>query len=743
MSQKNEDLSIKPSAFYVPVKLVLKELNEEKCDAIDKDVKPLKSALKSSSKSTLQKNQIDDIQVEMPQEKGTEYQKQNDVEAQMLIIDSIKTAPIKSTNINLVQPLQKPTVKKVKPTRKNLETNLDGLLEHVGSFGLYQKLQFLLVGFLAILPGMIAFSYVFVSATPKFTCGVVREIKVLNTLESSKIFDNIKLDDSLINPFEEIELENAEFLIETKRFIRLISKDQIVNRPESIDFDSNCRLDKSQTLNSILATRKESKSFNQTNVKKQKSSYKCVEWVYDESMYGETTVSSWDLVCLESHLKALTQNTFILGTGCSVFTGIISDKFGRKHALILLITLLVVVLNATQFLMHTAALTRNQKFTIFTISRFFQGVGTTLYSVGFVLLLEITGPKHRVTAGNILAYSFSIGQMILVGIAYYFKNWLKIKWVIALYVLPFFAYYWLVPESPRWLLSVNKIQKARLIIKKISRVNSSYKYLLNSFGRIVGLNYFIEKSKDLPTKTEKKIINEESWMQMFSILQDESSKLSSARQNASYKNTLKEILKCPNLLKRCFILCYTWMVVLACYLGIGMGMSGNLDKIFDPYVVFLIAAFFEFFSILTCQFVLNRYGRKYPLIVFMLMSSISIYLIPYFFKSQPLITLIFYFISKYSIGAAQLTCMIFTSELYPTPIRSTGVGMSVAIARLGGVWAPQINVLSSTFDSIFVPFIIFSMNAFLAAIFCSFLPETLNKKLPENTSQAEQLDRKK
>lgn len=69
-------------------------------------------------------------------------------------------------------------------------------------------------------------------------------------------------------------------------------------------------------------------------------------------------------------------------------------------------------------------------------------------------------------------------------------------------------------------------------------------------------------------------------------------------------------------------------------------------------------------------------------------------------------------------------------------MRSTGVGLSVALARLGGVWAPQINVLSSTLGSIYVPFIIFSAFTFLAGILCTLLPETLNKQLPENIAQA-------
>jgi hypothetical protein len=58
--------------------------------------------------------------------------------------------------------------------------NLDTLLGMIGSFGLYQKFEFFLVGFLAILPSMVAYSYVFVSATPKFTCKTASEINKIS-----------------------------------------------------------------------------------------------------------------------------------------------------------------------------------------------------------------------------------------------------------------------------------------------------------------------------------------------------------------------------------------------------------------------------------------------------------------------------------------------------------------------------------------------------------------------------------
>ncbi|CAF0756334.1 unnamed protein product [Brachionus calyciflorus] len=609
------------------------------------------------------------------------------------------------------------------------QTNLDHVLDQIGSFGFYQKIQFFLVGFLAIVPSMVAFSYVFVSATPKFTCSLVQEIQLISYDETAgKLLNRFIIDQESDDPFEELKSENSEFFIETRRFIRVLDP-----KIQNITFDNNCKIDSSifknkKNLNSTASRPSHGK-------KMLKSTFKCVEWAYDDSLYGRTTVTDWNLVCLKSHLKALTQNAYILGTGCSVFTGILSDKLGRKTAMILLITLMVLVLNTTQFFMHTKALSINQKFVIFTISRFIQGIAQTMYSISFVLLLEITGPKNRVTAGNILAYSFSIGQLIIAGLAYFFKDYLKVQWALAIYVMPFFMYYWLVPESPRWLLSVNKVRQARTVLEKITRVNNRYENFKQQL-----LDYLF--AKKIQKKTNVDLENQESWVYIFSLLQEEANRLSLLKKTTSYTQTIVGITHSPILMRRCFILFYTWMVILAVYLGVGMGISGNLDKFINPYLVFLIAAGFEFLSVVTCHLVLDKFGRKYPLVCFMIISSIAIYLIPVHFESRPWISIGFYFMAKYSIGAAQSTCMIFTSELYPTPMRSTGVGLSVALARLGGVWAPQINVLSSTLGSIHVPFYIFSILSLLSGLLCIFLPETLNKQLPDNLSDAKALDNK-
>lgn len=234
----------------------------------------------------------------------------------------------------------------------------------------------------------------------------------------------------------------------------------------------------------------------------------------------------------------------------------------------------------------------------------------------------------------------------------------------------------------------------------------------------------------------------ESWTYIFALLQEEANKLSEMKKANTLRRSVSSILRSPVCVRRCFILFYTWMVILAVYLGIGMGISGNLDKFINPYAVFFMAAVCEFVGVITCHLVLDRFGRKFPLIVFLTFNAITIYLIPVYFESYPYLAIVFYFMAKYFISAAQITCMIFTSELYPTPLRSTGVGLSVAIARLGGVLAPQINVLSSTLGSIYLPFVIFSVFSLIAAIFCLFLPETLNEKLPESVKDIKALDKK-
>jgi hypothetical protein len=187
-----------------------------------------------------------------------------------------------------------------------------------------------------------------------------------------------------------------------------------------------------------------------------------------------------------------------------------------------------------------------------------------MYSISFVLLLEITVPKDRLFATNILAYAFSIGQIILVGLAYYFKNWLKIQWALAVYLIPFLWYYWMVPESPRWLLSMNRVQHARLVIEKIARVNRAYENWLERMSACI-----FRGKKKIDHKSRVDPENLESWTYVFTLLQEEANKLSELKRQNSFRNSFIGITRSPILLRRCFFVSFCvslFMCFILCFI---------------------------------------------------------------------------------------------------------------------------------------------------------------------------------
>lgn len=54
------------------------------------------------------------------------------------------------------------------------------------------------------------------------------------------------------------------------------------------------------------------------------------ECYYDTKYYGKTIVTEWNLICKRIHLSSLTQTMYMIGSFLSLFSGILSDKFGRK-----------------------------------------------------------------------------------------------------------------------------------------------------------------------------------------------------------------------------------------------------------------------------------------------------------------------------------------------------------------------------------------------------------------------------
>ena len=105
------------------------------------------------------------------------------------------------------------------------------------------------------------------------------------------------------------------------------------------------------------------------------------------------------------------------------------------------------------------------------------------FGAPFILVIEYSGKAFTTYIGIAIAIPFSLG-MVLFGIeAYYIRDWQTLQlvslapWLILIPIL------WkIVPESPRWLISMKRYQTSN--IKKNILLTHVYLYYINKQGSV-------------------------------------------------------------------------------------------------------------------------------------------------------------------------------------------------------------------------------------------------------------------
>ena len=88
------------------------------------------------------------------------------------------------------------------------------------------------------------------------------------------------------------------------------------------------------------------------------------------------------------------------------------------------------------------------------------------FTVAFVQAVEFVGPKHIMFFGIIFEISLIIGELIFYLEAYLIRDWFTLQLVASAPLLGLLILWFLVPESPRWLLSKGRTEGAIAIIRK-------------------------------------------------------------------------------------------------------------------------------------------------------------------------------------------------------------------------------------------------------------------------------------
>lgn len=434
-------------------------------------------------------------------------------------------------------------------------------------------------------------------------------------------------------------------------------------------------------------------TYTPSNIPFNASTRECDRWVYDTSVFESTFITKADLICGKELARA-NANMIMMGGVLvgAIVIGIISDIVGRKTA---------AMLGAIIHIGSAFGSAFAPNYGVFVAMRFLIGVSNMgLFMCMFVIGMELVGPSKRVIAGIVIEFFWCIGLFLLVLLAYFIRTWDKLLLAMACPSVLLLLYFWLIPESPRWLLTKGKLEEADKIIQKCARVN--------------------------------KVTLPEGY-------------LNKDTADTGKKESVLKMLTSPRLVCRTLIIYFNWMVVSMVYYGLGLNV-GNLNG--DIYVNFTINSSMEVAAYAMCLLLLNRVGRKVMHAGTMILGGLAclstIFTVLYADESLYWVTVILSNVGKFGISAAFAVIYVWSAELFPTLVRNSGMGTSSMFARVGGMVCPYIADLGEIVEGSFgkaLPLIIFGGLSVLAGLLSLILPETNGTVLPETIEDADKFGR--
>ncbi|XP_078606235.1 organic cation transporter protein-like [Branchiostoma floridae x Branchiostoma japonicum] len=371
-----------------------------------------------------------------------------------------------------------------------------------------------------------------------------------------------------------------------------------------------------------------------------------------------------------------------VGVG-GIFFGIISDRFGRRPTTVFCLVLHLALSTGASF---------TSDYGSFIVLRALDGAAVNgLYFTAFVLALEVVGSSKRNAVGMAVALSFAIGFFVLSLLAYFLRTWRNLQLVQALIMYPLLCYWWVLPESPRWLISKQRFTAAKDVLKRAARINK------------VTIQ---DRVSDLLAKPAESNENTKSF-------------------------TIIDLVRTPRMRKITLTMCLVWMFIAGVYFGL---IVGTTDLAGDPYVNFALGAALEIGLAILGWAGMERWGRK-PVIAGSALLAGTGCLVTAATKELPTISRNFALVGRVVIGITYNCFIAYSPEVFPTVVRSMGMGVATAFSRIGSISAPFVTLLSDVWLPL--PMVTFGVAACAGGLAVFLLPETLGVPLPETIEDVE------
>ncbi|XP_040604579.1 solute carrier family 22 member 21 [Mesocricetus auratus] len=414
-------------------------------------------------------------------------------------------------------------------------------------------------------------------------------------------------------------------------------------------------------------------------------------WEYSKDVFLSTIVTEWDLVCQNDWKAPLTTSFFYVGVLLGSFiSGQLSDRFGRKNVLFLTMA------------MHTGfsfLQVFSVNFEMFTVLFALVGMGhISNYVAAFVLGSEILSKSVRIIFATLgVCIFFAFGFMVLPLFAYFIRDWRRLQLAITLPGVLCGPLWCFIPESPRWLVSQGRVKEAEVIIRRAAKTN-----------RIVAPSTIFDPKEQLEDQSSKKPQSHH----IYDLVRT---------QNIRILTTMSIIL---------------WMTISVGYFGLSLdtpNLNGNI------YLNCFLLAAVEVPAYVLAWLLLQHMSRRYSMAGSLFLGGSVLLLLPLVPSELLYLSTTLVMVGKFGITSAYSMVYVYTAELYPTVVRSMGVGVSSTASRLGSILSPYFVYLGAY--NRYLPYILMGSLTILTAIVTLFFPESSDVPLPDTIDQMQKVKR--
>lgn len=449
------------------------------------------------------------------------------------------------------------------------------------------------------------------------------------------------------------------------------------------------------------------------------SSFECSQYIYNTTELGITLTDSFNLVCQRDPLRSVFQSIVSVGVViASVVWGSFSDKHGRSFTI--QVSFIGALLSGTISYFANSML-------LFTISRSFCSFCELGLVVSLItIIVELSGNKYRGAVCIIVYTGWALGVAIMPWIAEYFRDYRDAMLFTIFLNLATLPWLLTVKESVRWSLVNGKIAEASEEIKRISKWNlkgdkESLIEVDEKFDQFkVKYIRMTEKRKALDEMKEKKKKNlcYKIFISMFGGL----SKIDQLIHSKEVTTTLALIWTTFN----CELL-YMFTILINNDIG-------------DKFLNYLIGLIMEILATVISILMISKLTRRSSLVSTLI--AISVLCLALSLTHDDLIaTTWFLNLTKLAISTLSSIIMVVTTEIFPTNLRQTGIGVAATLGSLGAVVAPFVRTELADqigMSKVLLIFVILPLTAAIIVPF--FLRETSGLDLPDDIDDLDSED---